>query len=328
MYIRKYLLLLLIFCNLLFLSGCEQELDLNRYKDPAFEKTLVVNSILNPDSLISVSVTHPYFFSDTHTSFTPVTSLDVQVAESDGIYRSLSYNPKSKLYISDKKPLEGEVINLRIKGNTEEVISCDTIPDKVEIKSVEAYAEGPTHIYWGSDYRFTYKITFQDTPDMENYYFLSIDDASLKTEFSQMGQIDYTTDYVFQVLASMINNNISGWQPSGGFGYPFCDKDIDGKLYTITLSEILQNPFTSMIERLPRKVKLFSISRAYFQYMVSVLSMDYEDSALIGNMLSLGLMEPEKIYTNIIGGAGLMGSYNLSIVQIDLLELTNCWPNK
>lgn len=39
-------------------------------------------------------------------------------------------------------------------------------------------------------------------------------------------------------------------------------------------------------------------------------------------------MEPTKIYSNIDGGTGLMGSYNLSTVNIDLLQLAGGWPSK
>lgn len=39
-------------------------------------------------------------------------------------------------------------------------------------------------------------------------------------------------------------------------------------------------------------------------------------------------MEPTKIYSNIEGGAGLMGSYNLSTAEVDLLEQTGGWPSK
>ncbi|MDE5675860.1 MAG: hypothetical protein K2I44_11040 [Muribaculaceae bacterium] len=56
----------------LMLSGCEQDLDLDRYKNPEMEKMYVVNSILNPDSVIGVSVTHPIFFSTHQIAFNHV----------------------------------------------------------------------------------------------------------------------------------------------------------------------------------------------------------------------------------------------------------------
>lgn len=328
MNIIRYIFSATAIISLSVAGGCKQDLNLDEYRNPEIEKMLVVNSILNPDSVIGVSVTHPYFFSDPHIGFSPVTSLDVQIAKDGGEWESLVYDAKTKLYVSDCRPVAGETLSLKINDGPEVVCSCDTIPRKVEIESVEVTGEGPIHIFWDNDYRFTYKITFQDAPDEDNFYFLNIEDNGRRDDFSQIGQIDYTVDYVFQVLANTINQDIQGWQPDGVVdGYPFSDKGISGERYTITVNEILQTPWVGGIERLPRKVKLYSISKSYFEYMVSVLSMDLDESALKGNLLSLGLMEPTKIYSNIEGGAGLMGSYNLSTAEVDLLEQTGGWPS-
>lgn len=58
----RYIILLTAMLVILLFSGCEQDLNLNDYRNSDIENMLVVNSILNPDSLIGVSVTHPYFF--------------------------------------------------------------------------------------------------------------------------------------------------------------------------------------------------------------------------------------------------------------------------
>lgn len=312
----------------MLLQGCEKDLNLDSYRNPETEKMFVVNSIINPDSVIGVSVTHPYFFSEPHLVFSPVPGLQVSISGSDGGNETLSYDDESGIYLSRRTPVAGEVLQLKVEGESQTVTSCDTVPHKVEIEDVKVTGVGPIHIYWDNDYRFTYKITFTDPADEDNYYFLAVYDDGVQYELSYMGQVDYSTDYVFQVLASMINQDIQGWQPDGIFGYPFSDKGIDGQRYTITLNEVIQNPWTSMVERLLREVCLYSVSKAYFEYMVSVLAMDYDESAIKGNLLSLGLMEPTKIYSNIDGGTGLMGSYNLSTKRIDLLQMTGGWPTK
>lgn len=322
----RYVIPIVAAMSAILLSGCEQDLNLDKYKNPEIDNLLVVNSILNPDSVIKVSVTDPYFFTSPHTTFAPVTTLDVQVTDESGKWHSLIYDEDSKLYISSIKPTAGETLNMQISRDGDVISCCDSIPDKVVIEEVTASGDGPMHIYWDNDYRFTYKITFQDTPGRENYYFLKIENDALNHDFSQMGQVDYTTDYVFLVLAGMINRNMQGWKPDGVFGYPFSDKGIDGQRYTITVSEVLQMPLVGMIKQLPRKVNLYSISKAYFEYMLSILSMDYEESSLKGDLLSLGLMEPTKVYSNINGGTGLMGSYNLSTKKVDLLQLSGGWP--
>ncbi len=322
----KFLFTLSSYLFLFSMVSCEQELNLDKYRNPDVEKMLVVNSILNPDSIISISVTHPFFFSTPHVKFDPVTGLDVKVSIQYGDWESMAFDDKSGLYLSSHTPQPGEVVGIRIENDGKVACAYDTIPYKVDIQDIEVTGEGPIHIYWDNDYRFTYKITFQDTPGKENFYFLTIENDAIIGEFSVIGQPDYTTDYVFKVLADMVNKDINGWKPDGVFGYPFCDKGIDGQRYTITVKEVLQDPFIDYIERLPRKVNLYSISRSYFEYIVSVLSMDYEESGLKGNLLSLGLLEPEKIYSNIEGGAGIMGSYNLSTAKIDILKEMGGWP--
>ena len=62
--------------------------------------------------------------------------------------------------------------------------------------------------------------------------------------------------------------------------------------------------------------------------MVSVLSMDYDESAFKGNLLSLGLMEPPKFIPTYQVVLGIMEPYCLSTMEIDLLEHTGGWPKK
>lgn len=326
LYLYRFTLLLVSIS--LFLTACEQDLDLDKYRNPGIEKMLVVNSILSPDDTMGVSVTHPYFFSEPHTSFMPVENVDVKMKGSDDKWETLNFDDRSKLYKSNRKPMAGERVEIMIEYDLKKVTSCDTVPEKVFIDSVTATGEGPMHIYGDKDFRFTYKITFTDPEGEENYYFLSIEDDALPYEWGQMGQVDYTAEYVFQVIANMINQGVSGWQPDGVLGYPFCDRGIDGQKYTITVKEVLLNPWTWQIDKLPRRINLYSVSRAYFEYMMSILSMDYDQSAFTGNLLSLGLIEPTKISSNIKGGTGLMGSYNLHTVKVDLLKLAGGWTTK
>ena len=325
--LTRFRFLLYLVLVLILNSACERDFSLDAFRDKYTENLLVVNAILNPDSPVRLSVTHPYFFSEPHSEYPPVQDLNVVLTDDKGLRKQLEFDKSSRIYKSDFNPLPGSHLRLEIAGNNQTVTAFDTVPHKVEIEQIEVRGEGPIHIYWDDDYRFTYKITFHDTPGVENFYFLSVEDDSSPTEITQMGQVDYTLDYVFNALADIINKDIQGWRPDGVFGYPFTDKGIDGQQYTITLSEVIQYPWVNAIKRLPRRVNLYSISRPYFEYMVSVLSQDYDQSALKGNLLSLGLMEPTKIYTNIESGAGILGCYNLSCVKIDLLQLTGGWPH-
>ncbi len=65
----KFLIRMLIPTFLFLLTSCEQEWDLEGYRDSELENTLVVNAILNPDSLLRVSVSRPFFFLNSTVNF-------------------------------------------------------------------------------------------------------------------------------------------------------------------------------------------------------------------------------------------------------------------
>lgn len=315
---------------LLILPACERDMNLDGYRNPEIEKMLVVNSILNPDSLIKVSVTHPYFFTTPHLEYKPAEGLDVLISGADGRRETLTFDTKTGLYIAGRCPAPGERIGLEIRSESSSVSSIDTVPLKTEITDIGISGEAPGSSNGDYNYRFTYRISFRDQPGVDNYYFLNIEAGTGNGSFTEISGIDYSEEYVFQVLAAMINQDIQGWKPAGIHGYPFSDKGIEGKSHTITLTEtVYHHPgWDWNADSLPRKISLYSISKSYFDYMLSVISMDYDEDALKGNLLSLGLMEPSRIYSNISGGAGIMGSYNLSTAVIDLLQATGGWPGQ
>lgn len=315
---------------LLLPPACERDLNLNDYYNPKIEKMLVVNSILNPDSLIKVSVTHPYFFSTPHLEFKTVSGLDINISDNEGKREILTLDERSGVYIANRYPSQGETIYLYINSDSDSVKTSDTLPLKVEIDNIEISGHGPTQ---NGDYNycFTYKISFQDTPDIDNYYFLKVEEGWGNGKFTEtLGGLSYSDEYVFQVLAAMLNQHTQGWKANGLAslsGFPFSDKGIDGKNHTITLTEkVYHNPAGDFRTALERKISLYSISKPYFDYMLSILSLDYDEEFLKGNLLSLGLMEPTRIYSNIQGGAGIMGSYIQTIAIIDLLKFTGGWP--
>ena len=45
----------------LMFSGCYSNIDLDHYKNDKIENMVVLNSLMNPDSMITVIATHPYF---------------------------------------------------------------------------------------------------------------------------------------------------------------------------------------------------------------------------------------------------------------------------
>lgn len=313
-----------------FLS-CESDINLDSYRNPEVEKTVVINSIVNPDSIIEVSASHPYFFSDIHKDFSPIKNLEIKLFINGVFSGQMIYDGEKGTYSSGLKPEEGDVVEISVSDSKKgyDLSACDTIPAKVRIENVTVMREGPIHIYWDNDYRYTYSITFSDPANEKNYYFLSVEKSAGSTPNSLEGEKVFSDEYVFLKLAEIINSSVPGWSPTALNGLPFSDSGIDGKTYTLTVKEILQNinPWYQPKD-MPRDIRLYSISQSYYNYMVSILAGDFEEDTLHGTLLGIGLGEPSRIFSNVKGGAGILGCYSLDQIRIDLIKETGQFGEK
>lgn len=134
------------------------------------------------------------------------------------------------------------------------------------------------------------------------------------------GEKVYDKEFVFQILASQIDESIPGWEPYSVKGLPFSDNGINGKNYTLHLSEIIQQAGKDYEKYigLTREAKLYSISKDYYRFMISLIATDPEDDSIHGSLLGLGMVEPGRIYTNVAGGAGIVGSYIFDIATTNI----------
>ena len=99
-------------------SACERNFSLDSFRDKDTDDLLVVNAILNPDSLMKVSVTHPFFFSEPHTYFPPVRDLEVMISEDGVDWSRLDFDPVSGLYVADDRPHAGCPVRLQVVGSS------------------------------------------------------------------------------------------------------------------------------------------------------------------------------------------------------------------
>lgn len=322
----KISVIISLFFSIFLLTGCYQDIDLDKFKEQDGEYLLVINSIVNPDSLVAASATRTYFFSDEHNGREYVKDLDIKLTVNGEIIGSMKFNGATNLYESTYYPKENDIIELSTEYRGE-IIECrDSLPSRVKIESIEVFREGPMHIYFDNDYIITYKIKFNDPVGKDNYYFLKYDDV-LSGKNLSMGERDYTYEYVFQQLANHINAVVPGWEPYSPNGLPFSDYGIDGTTHTLIVKEIVSSyrPLSGWGE-MRRKFKLFSISEPYYLYLLSRLYNNSGDAGLHGGMIDLGVTEPMKYYSNIRGGTGILGAYSLDETEIDVIQIIGRFP--
>lgn len=316
----------------LCLASCYDEIDLDDYREEEGKNLLTLNSIVNPDSTVSVVATRTYFFSDIHNSPSYVSDLDMQLEVNGAQREKMIFNKERNLYESTVRPQEGDEVSIRALYNEQEVVCSDKMPRKVPIGSIRVERQGPMHIYWNNDYIFTYRIAFTDVPGTDNYYFLQYDAPATyedRVDGVTMGERDFTYEFVFQQLADQINATIPGWEPYSPHGLPFSDRGIDGRTHTLVVKEIVQDsPGSSLSrrKRMNRKFQLYSISKAYYNYLVSILCNNSDDGGIHGGMIDLGISDPVQIYSNINGGTGILGSYVLDEKVVDILKTVGPFP--
>lgn len=312
------------------LTSCYHEVDLDEYRDKDGEKILTINSLVCPDSSLQVSATKTYFFSDKHNERTYVKDLDISVKVNDMSRGIMKYDERRNLYISDVKIQSGDRVTISTDYLEASVTASDIMPESVSIEGISVERQGPVSIYTNSDFVFTYGITFTDRPDEDNYYFLQWDAVELSKDVS-MGERDFSHELVFQQLASQIHSILPGWKPYSPYGLPFSDKGIDGRTHTVVVKEIVQMANGSSGWRktqMKRRFRLYAISKAYYDYLVSVLINRTGDKGLQGGMIDLGISDPVKIFSNIEGGVGILGCYTMAESEFDVMKIVGQFPSK
>lgn len=324
---KKYLLFAVAL--LLTLPSCYRESDMDGYRDEEIENMLTLNSLVNPDSTVSVSATRTYFFSDVHTERAFVPGLEIELWIDGEKRENLTCNSAVGLYESAVRPAEGETVELRTNFKGKEVTASDVVPVAPVIEEIAMERQGPMYIYFENDYLFTYRITFSDTPGKENYYFLQYDSAERRYDLP-MGNRDFTYEYVFRRLADEVNGTLPGWEPYSPYGLPFSDRGIDGTRHTLVVKETIQSSIGvdfSRYGQMKREFRLYSISKAYYDYLVSILYNSTDDSGIHGGMIDLGIADPMKVYSNVAGGVGILAGYSLDSRVVDVLEVVGPFPD-
>lgn len=87
---------ILLSTALLTLSSCYNDIDLGNHKDENGENLLTLNSIVNPDSTLTVMATRTFFFTDSHKERVAVEGLDITMTINESENQHLRYDHEKK----------------------------------------------------------------------------------------------------------------------------------------------------------------------------------------------------------------------------------------
>lgn len=290
---------LISFCISILLS-CEKEVDINIKTEPL----IVVNSFLNPDSIIKVNISKGLNIFDT-LNVLFVDNANIELLTDNQSLGFLKYD-KDGNYLMNFKPVENKKYNLQVTvPGFAKCEASDIIPSKTNIISIDTAS-----VYKNYTNVLECKINFLDNPETEDYYLLDIkaiagyyiiqhsnnEDDNDTTYFEQ--SIDFETDDDF-VEEKIESDNIM-------YGVIFSDKLINGKLNKITVD--IDNNILQIKDKNVIKFYLKKISKDYYLYAKSYARYLNYDDELFG--------EPIQVYSNIKNGFGIFGGYNQDVDSI------------
>lgn len=308
----------------LLCCSCYQDIDLEKYRG---EETAVLNCIANSDTIVMADISRTWFFTDKRPS-EDITGLDVEIYVNGGFKGLMQYDGDK--YLSETMLRHGDTITVKTIVDGKELSATDLMPPKTEIEGIgityKQVSSGSNNMFVTPDGEiitsdtndeFTYHIRFKNIPGEKRYYFLNIDVADQR---NIPGMFDYSYDPVFQLTSERINKSLTNMKIEGQQGLPFSNEGITGSEYSITIRETI-NPLSDIIFENwgERTVTLYSISEAYYRYVISLLAND-SDHSLQGGLADFGISEPVKIYSNITGGTGILGCITSTSQYVDLSE--------
>jgi len=282
---------------LLLLNGCIKTLNEDL---KAKESKLVLNAIINPDSILSVNLSHTFnvFDDESSTNLPFIDYANIEVYENDNYLFNLINKDLGNYSKEGFFPKAGKQYTLKIAANAYKNIEAKTqIPRKTIINNFDT-----THIIYSDEYSkstiYFGHITYQDTPGEDNYYQLKC--VSLR-RISGQGEQEWVYEHLW------VDENSSSFFDKSWGNLLWSDKYSDGKEVSVRFGfyDKYEDDYNvnTLIDTVRYVFSLQSIDRDYFLYLKTKGLYDETDGG------SDPFMEPVVVYNNVENGYGIFGAF-------------------
>jgi hypothetical protein len=306
---KKYLIAALI---LIVFSQCQKIEKIENAGD--ITPKIVANCILTDSSYFFINVTKSLSALD-NAPIKPIKTAKVEVFDSKGNSEILIYNPAVLAYEGTQmRAIQGEKYKVVISAKGFETVTMEAeMPKEVKINSIKFKIQGLTRQYFNNgstnDYYINFQsgklsITFNDDPNRDNYYILSLEEYWEGSNGQRLGNIMW--DCKFPGVETTFD-------PYRGDGYQYYFKDgiFNGKTVQLDFTtpegsyNYAGNSTDSLIGYF---VKLNHVSADLSQHWLTV------DKAKMSG--SNPFEEPVQIYSNVKNGYGILGGKTQSSAYI------------
>lgn len=335
------------------LMSCIKVIDLESLRpDP----TLVVNSVAVVGEPLEVSVSRTWFFTDDHPN---VALRDAEVKLFvNGTFKEMlrfqegdeAFNTKG-YFVSDFTPVAGDRIQLEaLHPELGEARAETVVPDPAPIvKANMTIVNGGFSVY-DTNGSAIFQVTIKDDPSRNNYYLLRLEEGipifdGIEKKYTGAYEWEpvspnYATEPVFGQSLTALDQILGNDWISGYEGRAFSDELFNGEEYTLRITEeryservyVAQDSMwigqfdEADYRPIPHRLRVYlhSISEDYYRYL-KVLQ-DKETDSVSNTLIDGGLAEPIRVFSNIEGGVGILGSCHLGLFETDIESASHSDP--
>jgi hypothetical protein len=314
--------------------------------------SVVVNSYITPDSVVSAYISLSRFFLKDSTEFHFVDNAEVNLwvngilkeklsPYQNGIYKG-TYKPviTDQLKLTIDVPQMQQVTTTAAFPETPIILAIDTQKVFGNIRYISFGPGSNDTVAISRNYKVNYKLSIKDNGNQNNYYRLLVRSVSFTGIWNyNTNKIDTIEDirlpqYSNFDFTDVVSGNIkdpladTGTSPVGellsnptNIFNVFSDEIFNGKTYTLKFStnETTQHYFS--IDGLRYSYSSGNILKNKVYIILESISKEYYQYLRTRSASSATnyFSEPVQVYTNIKGGIGILGSYTSSnIVEFDL----------
>jgi hypothetical protein len=322
---NSFLFVAILFLMIVLVIGCEKVIQIELGEA---EQMIVVNSVINPDSLILVNLSRNRHILDNaeipsmeEPKYHPIIKLYANENYIEDLVAVIGGD-----YISTIKPVIGVNYSLQIAEPKYNAAFAEAlIPEPVPIRRVDTSTlvqSSGNDYYWG-DYgsKLNCKIAIDDPINQKNYYMLKFEvDKSYwqirDTSYMVVDSVflnekwiyDFREVTYYEKYARYSDNNVNyvsndiSAQFVVGNAYVFSDALFDGNVYEFSANIFVYNLYS--LDSAIVGVNLLSLSEEYYKYL-KTRELHYGSKDDFFN-------SPVPVYNNIDGGVGVFGAYSSS----------------
>jgi len=272
-----------VIISLIGFSSCEKYLEFDT--DDKTSK-LVVNSLMDGDSLFSVNVSHSLNILDDGT-LNQIESASVKILDAnDNLVETLTHTTNGT-YIGATKPTPGTTYKVNVSAsNYATVTATDKLPTTINILSADTL--GIVDANGDSVLQIT--IKFQDIGGVTNRYMLELFTADIISGTIYINPATFNSNDV-----SLSGNGIGGDSEASYSQAVFTDNLFDGTIKTLIITTEDTRLYDSFLQ-----ITLSNISDPWYEYRRTV----NRHLANQGNPFA----QPVIVYNNIENGFGIFGA--------------------